>query len=119
MFKTKLTACFFAGAMLAFMPGCNDEGPQLNILGLDKNNKELSVKISQADFGQKFSEILNSTSQSSLETLREEEARSQWSLKEVEVGINLQITGGVESVIKLGSGAGASMTLTRQGASRE
>lgn len=111
--KISLLLC---SAMLAgTVTGCKSDGPLLTVLGLDKNNKELELKISEADFGGQFSEVLNTASVSSLNSVTEFDANgANWKLSEVEVGIDLQLKGKIITLIDVGAGSGASLTLTRQ-----
>lgn len=113
----KKIALLLCSAMLAgTATGCKGEGPLLTILGLDKNNKELELKISEADFGGQFSDVLNTASVSSLNSVTELDASgANWKLSEVEVGIDLKLSGSIITLIDIGVGSGASLTLTREG----
>lgn len=114
--QKKITLLLCAAVLAGTATGCKSDGPLFMILGLDKNNKELEMKISEADFSGQFSDVLNTASVSSLNSVTELDASTtNWKLSEVEVGIDLQLGGKIESIVEIGAGSGASLTLSREG----
>lgn len=97
------------------LAGCNQDGPLLSVLGLDRDGNEMEMKVSESKFREQFTNILNSASVSSLQTAQEQENGSgQWALNEIEVGIDLELKGGITTIVTLGTGSGASLTLNRE-----
>lgn len=95
--------------------GCKDEGPQISIVGLNGDGEEVHLQISEKGFNDRFSDVLNKTSSNSIQTLNENSAvNARWSLEEVEVGLDLQATGKIISIVHLAATSGASMTLTKK-----
>ena len=120
----KFVLILSAFSALSGLAGCNQDGPLLTVLGLDKDGNEMEMKVSEEKFRERFTDILDSASNSSIWTLQEQSsAPTNWNLNEVEVGIDLELKGGITTIVTLGAGSGAALTLSRQnqkaGASHE
>ena len=114
--KLILTSCLVA---IGALTGCNDDGPFITIVGLDSKGKEIEMKVPEDKFQDRFSDILNSASNTSITTLNDEATTTgKWSLNEVELGIDLQLSGGITAIVGLGVGSGASVTVSKQNGAR-